>query len=96
MAYKLYRIALSAKHDCILNFKIDNEERRVTVSANLWAVMRGNAAEHQSPTCTIEFDFDWPDIAREIWAATLLQARWRTFKARNLIRKIKGAITVSL
>lgn len=52
-------MALTAAHPCFAGFSIDGVPKKISQSANLWSVMRGSAAENQTPTVTLDFDFVW-------------------------------------
>jgi glutathionylspermidine synthase len=59
IAWRLHRMALTAQHECFAGFSIDGVLKKISQSANLWSVMRGSAAENQTPTVTLDFDFCW-------------------------------------
>ena len=52
-------MALNATHDAFIGFAIDGQPKKIAQSANLWTLMRGNAADTDTPTVTLDFDFVW-------------------------------------
>jgi hypothetical protein len=58
-------MALTAQHECFSGFSIDGVLKKISQSANLWSVMRGSAAENQTPTVTLDFDFCW-EVRHEV------------------------------
>jgi hypothetical protein len=76
VAFRLHRLALSAKHVCFHNFTVDGVVKRVSQGPGLWAVMRANCPDSQVPSVTLEFDYHWPDSARPLWAAVTVQVGW--------------------
>jgi hypothetical protein len=70
-------MALTAQHDCFGSFRMDGVLKNFSQSANMWQVMRGNAAESATPTVTLDFDFAWPDNLKPHWAAVTIQSAWR-------------------
>jgi len=43
-------MALTAQHSCFSDFRMDGVAKNFSQSANMWQVMRGNAAENATPT----------------------------------------------
>ncbi|GBF91729.1 hypothetical protein Rsub_04033 [Raphidocelis subcapitata] len=83
IAWRLHRMALTAQHGCFENFCMDGVPKKFSESANLWSIMRGNAAESATPTVTLDFDFVWPDTVTPQWAATVIQSAWRSYMQRQ-------------
>lgn len=52
-------MALTSQQQCFKDFSIDGVVKRVKENVNLWSVMRGSAGERDTPTVTLDFDFDW-------------------------------------
>lgn len=59
IAWRLHRMALTAKDQCFVNFAIDGVLKKISENANLWSVMRGSAGDKDTPTVTLDFDFAW-------------------------------------
>lgn len=69
IAWRLHRMALSATHEAFVHFAIDGRPMKIAQKANVWALMRGSAADHDTPTVTLDFDFIWQvDEALVPWA----------------------------
>lgn len=52
-------MALNATHEAFVGFAVDGKQKKIAQTANLWALMRGSAADTDTPTVTLEFDFVW-------------------------------------
>jgi glutathionylspermidine synthase len=59
IAWRLHRMALNAAHDAFAGFAIDGKLKKIAQTANLWSLMRGSAADTDTPTVTLDFDFVW-------------------------------------
>lgn len=44
--------------------------------------MRGNAAQGETPQCTVDIDFVHEEHSRELWAATVVQHAWNGWRER--------------
>lgn len=87
MAYKLYKMARNASHTSIKNFKIDGTERKLSRGWSMWTIMCGNVHESETPNVTLEFDFEWHQTARLEWAATVVQARFKSYLVRKKLNR---------
>eukprot|EP00878_Enallax_costatus_P028650 GHUV01030964.1.p1 GENE.GHUV01030964.1~~GHUV01030964.1.p1 ORF type:complete len:128 (-),score=8.62 GHUV01030964.1:217-600(-) len=65
IAWRLHRMALTAQHSCFRGFSIDGVVKKIKEDANLWSLMRGSAGDKDTPTVTLDFDFDW-EVGRPI------------------------------
>eukprot|EP00878_Enallax_costatus_P003299 GHUV01003504.1.p2 GENE.GHUV01003504.1~~GHUV01003504.1.p2 ORF type:complete len:495 (+),score=107.38 GHUV01003504.1:198-1682(+) len=83
IAWRLHRMALTAQHSCFRGFSIDGVVKKIKEDANLWSLMRGSAGDKDTPTVTLDFDFDWEDAQLPHWAAVTIQAAWRAYKIRK-------------
>lgn len=52
-------MALHATHDAFVSLAIDGQIKKIAQTANLWSLMRGNAADTDTPTVTLSFDYVW-------------------------------------
>lgn len=53
-------MALNAAHtNAFVGLAIDGKQKKIAQTANLWSIMRGNAADTDTPTVTLDFDFVW-------------------------------------
>jgi hypothetical protein len=59
IAWRLHRMALNATHEAFVGFSVDGKQKKIAQTANLWALMRGSAADTDTPTVTLEFEFVW-------------------------------------
>jgi hypothetical protein len=59
IAWRLHRMALNATHEAFVGFAVDGKPKKIAQTANLWALMRGSAADNDTPTVTLDFDFVW-------------------------------------
>ncbi|KAK9814708.1 hypothetical protein WJX72_010239 [[Myrmecia] bisecta] len=74
VAFRLCKLAGSAKQNCLFNYMQDGVEKKVAEGANLWSMMRGNAEENTLPHITLDFDFVWPDQSSRLKAAKRIQS----------------------
>lgn len=59
IAWRLHRMALNASHNAFVGFAIDGIPKKIAQTDGLWTVMRGSAADNDTPTVTLDFDFVW-------------------------------------
>jgi hypothetical protein len=60
IAWRLHRMALNAAHtNAFVGLAIDGKQKKIAQTANLWSIMRGNAADSDTPTVTLDFEFVW-------------------------------------
>jgi hypothetical protein len=52
-------MALNATHEAFGGFAVDGKPKKIAQTANLWALMRGSAADTDTPSVTLDFDFVW-------------------------------------
>lgn len=83
IAWRLHRMALNATHEAFVGFTVDGQPKKVAQTATMWQLMRGNAAESDTPTVTLDFSFVWQDTLLPQWAAVTIQAAWRAYQTRK-------------
>lgn len=65
-------MALNAAHtNAFVGLAIDGKQKKIAQTANLWSIMRGNAADTDTPTVTLDFDFVWKVC---VWGGCARQA----------------------
>eukprot|EP00892_Ulva_mutabilis_P004358 jgi/Ulvmu1/2294/UM013_0141.1 len=82
VAYRLYKISLASGKDCIQYFAVDGDEKKVTQGQGVWTIMRGSAAQGETPQCTVDINFVHEDHSTELWAATVVQHAWLGWRER--------------
>ncbi len=68
VAWQLFNLAVHADMDCFKNLTVNGLLTDIKHSPSDWMVLRGGAKAGTVPSCTVEFDFAWPDSCPKLEA----------------------------